>query len=137
MDRKDEPHDHRVRSNSVDAHYDFLREAGYGREKAKDWAERATQKLIESQDGAQVAPTAVPTVVGRSPFKVPYFGEFANRLCAVLPDGSLRPVDEPCKCGAEASAEPHPCPYDKEMNGGEGEPCWCCASCESECSQDV
>lgn len=102
MKRQDEAHDHRNRGNSVDAHYDLLRSAGYGREKARDWAERATDTLHASQgDGAsspgvrfaEGASNPPPAATCRSRFRTPHFGPHAGRRCRVLDDGTLEPVE--------------------------------------------
>lgn len=41
-----------------------------------------------------------------------------------------------CSCGEPASAEPHTCPFQTELNDCDAE-CNCCAECEYQCSQDI
>lgn len=95
-ERQDEPHDHRVRSNSVDAHYDFLRDNGYSRDKARDWAERATDKFYAAQEGTSASPAFVassPAPTRPRKLLTPHVGPLAGRLCRRLPDGTLEPID--------------------------------------------
>ncbi len=76
FERQDDAHHHLgARSTSVDAHYDMLRSNGYSREKARDWATRATDRLIESQDGGEAGSGKVVGTVApakRSRFRIPF-----------------------------------------------------------------
>ena len=43
-----------------------------------------------------------------------------------------------CKCGKEASAESHACPYQSEINDDDDlEYCTCCDDCYQECVWDI
>lgn len=69
-DRKDENHQHGDRHTSVDAHYDYLRSAGYGADKARNWAERATDQLHKSMDGKGLVVRDGNPTAARSRFRV-------------------------------------------------------------------
>lgn len=73
FERKDEGHHHTGRRGvSVDAHYDMLRSAGYDRQKARDWAERATDKFLASKDDAPSSPKGAPSTSQRLRLRVPF-----------------------------------------------------------------
>lgn len=44
---------------------------------------------------------------------------------------------ERCKCGDEASAEEHPCPYAADINNDSETLCRCCEECQYQCAQDI
>ena len=43
-----------------------------------------------------------------------------------------------CRCGKNPAAEPHSCPYAKEIAGdNDPEYCTCCDDCRHECCMDI
>jgi hypothetical protein len=50
-----------------------------------------------------------------------------------------KPQVELCeKCGINEAQEPHPCPYQHEINDVEDdEYCTCCEECEDDCRADI
>lgn len=43
---------------------------------------------------------------------------------------------EMCKCGVNAADDPHPCPYDLEIND-KVTLCTCCEDCTVECGDNI
>jgi hypothetical protein len=41
------------------------------------------------------------------------------------------------KCGLEEKQEPHPCPYQEEMNDDRETLCTCCPDCEKNCRLSI
>jgi len=42
------------------------------------------------------------------------------------------------KCGKNPAQEPHPCPYQEEINDNhDPECCTCCPECEQQCRDDI
>jgi hypothetical protein len=41
------------------------------------------------------------------------------------------------RCEKHDAQDPHPCPYNVEMNEDEDTLCDCCEDCEYECVQDI
>lgn len=49
----------------------------------------------------------------------------------------LRLDENACKCGAAGEPE-HTCPYDADVNNGDGDAeCNCCKECTEDCAMDV
>jgi hypothetical protein len=42
-----------------------------------------------------------------------------------------------CRCGVNAVAEPHTCPFSEEIRNDSTSLCTCCAACEHECVMDI
>ncbi len=43
-----------------------------------------------------------------------------------------------CSCPEDTERpEPHPCPFNEEMNGDSETLCTCCSSCEEGCAMDI
>ena len=40
-------------------------------------------------------------------------------------------------CKKEGTPEPHPCPYQWDINDNKEPYCNCCKECEGECAQDI
>jgi hypothetical protein len=46
------------------------------------------------------------------------------------------PIDL-CKCGKKPALNPHPCPYQSDVNDDEVFECTCCEDCAQECCDDI
>lgn len=40
-------------------------------------------------------------------------------------------------CGKNPATEPHPCPFDQEIEGNDDDVCTCCETCQEDCEIDV
>lgn len=43
---------------------------------------------------------------------------------------------EPCTCAVEV-IEPHPCPFNQDVNDDSDSLCTCCTSCEAQCVMEI
>lgn len=46
-------------------------------------------------------------------------------------------MEKLCKCGKNPASEPHPCPYQIDINDNYESTCTCCAECEQNCADDI
>lgn len=42
-----------------------------------------------------------------------------------------------CKCGINPATEPHPCPYQSDVNNDSDTLCTCCEDCQKQCADDI
>jgi len=40
-------------------------------------------------------------------------------------------------CGVNPASDPHPCPYDEDVNNNPDSSCTCCEECEYQCAMDI
>ena len=52
----------------------------------------------------------------------------------IVEDGGI--LKDPCRCGKNEAADPHPCPYHEDPADPGSSSCTCCSECESECVMD-
>jgi len=46
--------------------------------------------------------------------------------------------EESCpECGQHPASEPHPCPYQSDINGDDTALCKCCVNCQNNCADDI
>lgn len=82
-----------VENRPEKVHYDVLRESGFPADRAREIARASAAQqgvLLEEHRGER---TASRPADGGSKFRTPHFGPFAGRLCRVLANGDLEPVE--------------------------------------------
>ena len=85
-----------IESHPEKVHYDILRESGFDRDRAHEIARTSADRqgyLLDEHRGEHGIPTEGSRYSGGLRRKTPHFGEHAGKLCLVLPDGSLQPVE--------------------------------------------
>lgn len=90
-DRKD------IESVPEKVHYDILRESGFDRDRAREIARASAPAqgyLLDEHRQEQGIPTVGSRHTSGLRRLTPHFGPHAGKLCRVLPDGSLVPVEE-------------------------------------------
>lgn len=79
-----------------EVHYDVLRQSGFSRDRAREIARESADRqgyLLDEHRQEHGLPTAGSRYSGGLRRKTPHFGEHAGKLCRVLPDGRLEPVE--------------------------------------------
>jgi hypothetical protein len=79
-----------------EVHYDVLRREGFSRDRAREIARQSADRqgyLLDEHRAEQGIPTEGSRYEGGLRRKTPVFGEHAGKLCRVLPDGTLVPVE--------------------------------------------